>query len=254
MVSSEDRGERLTNLRLDISYDGTGFHGFARQPRVRTIQGEIEKALVTLIGEEVVTVGAGRTDAGVHARTQVLSFQSDADVDLDRVRRGVAGMVGPEIAVLALSVVPEDFDARFSASWRSYRYFIEVAPWQNPLRRNWTWHVGRSLDVDAMAQTAQGFLGEHDFASFCRAHEGRTTVRTIDEVEWSAEGTRLVFAVTAKAFCHQMVRSLVGFSVEVGLGRAPASSVGEVLAARDRSAARNVAPPHGLVLWEVGYG
>ncbi len=218
------------------------------------MQGEVEEALETLIGEPVETTCAGRTDAGAHARGQVMSFRSDVDLDVDRVRRGIGGIVGPEVAIWSLQAVPDDFDARFSATWRSYRYFVETGPANDPLRRNWTWHVGNPLDVDAMNLVAGAFVGDHDFASFCRAHEGRTTTRTVEEASWTKEGTRVVFSITAVAFCHQMVRSMVGFSVEVGLGRVPASSVSDVIAARDRSAARKVAPATGLVLWEVGYG
>lgn len=240
-------------VRLDIAYDGSGFHGFARQPRVRTVQGELEAALEKVLGHSVETTGAGRTDAGVHARHQVVSFEVDEIPDVERLRRSLDRMLGPEISVLAASEAPAGFNARFSPAWRAYRYFIDPRPATDPLTRNWVWHLGRPLDLEAMNAAAAAFVGEHDFASFCRQRPGATTVRHVLEAGWWAEEHRVVFGVTAKAFCHQMVRSLVGFCVDVGLGRRRAEEVPEVIAARDRQRVGTIAPPHGLVLWEVGF-
>lgn len=240
-------------IRLDLAYDGSGFHGFARQPQVRTVQGELESALARVLGTEPETTGAGRTDAGVHARHQVVSFTVDEPPDLARLRRALDGILGPEMAVTAATLAPDDFNARFSPTWRSYRYFIDCRPATDPLRRTWVWHLGRELDLQAMREAARGFVGEHDFASFCRRRAGATTIRTVLEAAWERDGPRHCFRVRARAFCHQMVRSLVGFSVDVGLGRVPADSVGGVIGARDRQRVGTVAPPHGLVLWEVGF-
>lgn len=240
-------------IRLDLAYDGSGFHGFARQPQVRTVQGEMEAALTRILGVDCETTGAGRTDAGVHARHQVVSFAIDEAPDLDRLRRALDGVVGPEISVAAATLASDDFNARFSPTWRSYRYFIDARPAADPLSRTWVWHVGKALDLPAMNEAADGFVGEHDFASFCRRRAGATTNRTVLEAAWEMDGPRLSFRVRARAFCHQMVRSLVGFCVDVGLGRVPADSVGEVMAARDRQRVGTVAPPHGLILWEVGF-
>ncbi|HEX2154124.1 MAG TPA: tRNA pseudouridine(38-40) synthase TruA [Acidimicrobiia bacterium] len=241
-------------VRLDLSYDGSNFHGFARQPNVRTVQGWLEEGLAQVLGESFETIGAGRTDRGVHARHQVVSFDMGALPDLGRLRRSLDGVLGPEVSVWSVTEVPDGFSARFSPVWRSYRYFIDPRPATDPLVRGWTWHVGRPLDGEAMNRAAGGFVGEHDFASFCRQREAATSVREVLEAGWAEEAERFVFRVRARAFCHQMVRSLVGFCVDVGLGRAAAASVGEVIAARDRHAVGTVAPPHGLVLWEVGFG
>lgn len=240
-------------IRLDLSYEGTGFHGFARQPDIRTVQGELEEALERVLGTRPDTTGAGRTDTGVHARHQVVSFQVDDVPDLDRLRRALDGVLGPEVSVWSAQLAEESFNARFSPDWRVYRYFIDPRPAADPLTRNWVWHLGRELDLRSMGEAAGGFRGVHDFASFCRRRPGATTEREVLQAGWSMDGPLCVFGVRARAFCHQMVRSLVGFCVDVGLGRIPAGSVGEVIAARDRQRVGTIAPPHGLILWEVGF-
>lgn len=240
-------------LRLDLAYDGTGFHGFARQPDVRTVQGEIEAALTRVLGVACDTTGAGRTDAGVHARHQVVSFPVAETPDLERLRRALDAVLGPEIAVYAATEAEAGFNARFTPTWRAYRYFIDARPSADPLTRHWVWHLGKHLDHRAMTGAAGAFVGEHDFASFCRRRAGATTTRSVLEAAWGRQGPLLCFTVRARAFCHQMVRSLVGFCVDVGLGRVAADTAAEVIAARDRSRVGTIAPPHGLVLWEVGF-
>lgn len=243
----------VTVYRLDIAYDGSGFHGYARQTGLRTVQGELEKALETLLKEEVKTSVAGRTDAGVHARHQVVSFSYDGAVDTTSFARSLRGLITPEVAVQGMSVAPEDFSARFSATSRRYRYRIDTRPAHDPLERGFVWHVDRSLDVPAMTEAATTFIGEHDFASFCRSLEGKSNVRRLTTLEVKeADGLLDVWA-EANAFCHQMVRSLVGYLYDVGRGFSDPSRSAEVLAARDRSTVATVAPPHGLSLWGVRY-
>lgn len=244
----------MTVIRIDLGYDGTRFRGWARNRGVRTVQETMETALATVLGVPVDLTVAGRTDAGVHARHQVASFATDDVVDRERTLRSLRTMLGPEIAVHDLTEVPDGFDARFSAVSRSYRYFVDEAPVADPLQARRVWHVGEPLDRDAMNAAAGAFVGDHDFASLCRAAEGRGTERTVDTAAWERnDDGLLVYAVTAKAFCHQMVRSMVAICVDTGRGRIPADAVPAILAARDRHAARGVAPPHGLVLWEVSY-
>ncbi len=241
--------------RLDLSYEGTEFHGFARQPTVRTVQGELEKALSLSLREDVLTTCAGRTDAGVHARRQVVSMNLSRSIDdKTATMRSLNRLLPPDMAVHDLSATGKDWSARFSAKWRAYRYFLHTAAVADPLRRRQTWHVGVHLDVEAMNEVATHFVGVHDFSSFCRSAEGRSNVREVRKAVWSSYGPdTLVFEVEATSFCHQMVRSLVGWCVEVGRGRREASRTPHVIAARSRQAAGPVAPPHGLVLWEVGY-
>lgn len=243
----------MTTYRVDLAYDGTGFRGYARQEGLRTIQGEFEAALATLLGEPIETAVAGRTDAGVHARGQVASFQAD-EVDPVQLSRSLNGLGGPEIVVRGIAEVEDGFHARFSAKWRRYRYTISTGPAPDPLYRNMVWHVGRSLDLDSMRSVAESMLGEHDFSSFCRSIEGKSNVRRVESAEWreGSDGV-LEFWVQANAFCQQMVRAIVGFCHDVGRGYSSAERVPEVLEARDRSAVATVAPPHGLILWEVGY-
>ncbi len=243
----------MTTYRLDLGYDGSGFHGFARNRDVRTIQGDLEDVLEKIIGFKIEMVVAGRTDAGVHARGQVVSFDVEADLDMERVERSLRSMLGPEIAVNGLVEAKVGFDARFSARSRRYRYAIDDAPVADPLTRSSVWHVGEALDLDALNRAAIAFVGTHDFASFCRAREGQTTERTVILAHWERRDPLLVYDVEARAFCHQMVRSMVALCVEIGRGRVDAESVPDILVARDRNAARGAAPPHGLVLWEVKY-
>jgi tRNA pseudouridine38-40 synthase len=242
----------MPTYRLDLSYDGTGFRGWARNAGVRTVQEEIEDALTTFLGAAVQLTVAGRTDAGVHARHQVASFESDA-VDVDAAVRSLRTMLAPEISIKSLEVSEPGFSARFSATYRRYRFFVSEAPDHDPLEAHRVWHVGDSLDLSAMNRAAQAFVGEHDFASLCRASPGRTTERTVVYARWGREGSLLAYDVKARAFCHQMVRSMVALCVDIGRGRVDAADVPDILDARDRSAARGVAPPHGLVLWEVEY-
>ena len=239
--------------RIDLGYDGSGFHGFARNRGVRTVQGDLEDALAKITGVEVESVVAGRTDTGVHARGQVVSFVIDAALDVGRVEHSLRSMLGPEIAVLNLIEACSGFDARFSARSRAYRYSIDDSPVPDPLTRSSVWHVGEPLDLDAMNRAAAAFVGTHDFASLCRAREGATTERTVTRARWERRAGLLVYDVEARAFCHQMVRSMVALSVEVGRGRVDAEAVPGIVAARDRNAACGAAPPHGLVLWEVAY-
>ncbi|MXY75299.1 MAG: tRNA pseudouridine(38-40) synthase TruA [Acidimicrobiia bacterium] len=242
--------------RLDLAYEGTDFRGFARQPEVRTVQGELEKALSVMLRENVPTTCAGRTDAGVHARRQVVSMTLSRRIAEEATAVWSLNRLLPsDMAVHRISAAEEGWSARFSACWRAYRYQVRTDPRADPLTRRLVWHLGVPLDVDAMNRAAALLAGTHDFASFCRAAEGRSTVREVREAQWRTEGAgHLTFEVLASSFCQQMVRSMVGWCVEVGRGRREASETPGVLAARNRQAAGQVAPPQGLILWEVGYG
>lgn len=223
----------------------------------------MEEALSRLLGQDLSTTCAGRTDAGVHADAQVLHVDVDPDraraaaalEDLDELRQRLDHLVGHPVTIWQVRPVPDDFDARFAATDRHYVYRLGDAETIHPLRRPDTWHVGAPLDTRAMQEAADHLRGEHDFASFCRAAEGGHTVRRIDEIEAVrvAPGSVEV-RVTGPAFCHQQVRSIVGCLVEVGRGQRPPSWLADVLAARDRATAAAVAPPHGLTLARVRYG
>ncbi len=244
----------MPTYRLDLGYDGSGFFGYAVQEGMRTVQAVLEEALFRITGP-VSTVVAGRTDSGVHARGQVVSFSCPRDLDTERTARSLNKMVREEIAIWGCTVVPDDFNARFSALARTYRYRVANVPVLDPMIRHMVWHVRYPLDLSLMNTAAKHFLGLHDFASFCRRADGRSTERNVLSVNWErdpADG-HLVFEITASSFCRHMVRSLVAACVDVGRGKLEPDVVPDILGALDRNVACGAAPPQGLTLWEVTY-
>lgn len=244
-------------LRIDLSYDGTDFRGWATQPDLRTVQGTLETALATVLRLPAVpVVCAGRTDTGVHARGQVVHLDlPDAAAYDEQLLRRLNGILPPDVRVRAVAQAAEGFDARFSALWRRYAYRIaDDAAVADPLTRRHVLAWPRPLDLDAMNRAGRPLLGLQDFAAFCKQREGATTVRTLLDLAWSRDGAgRAVCAVRADAFCHHMVRSLVGCLVAVGEGRRDTVWAGSVLTARLRDPAVLVVPAHGLTLEEVAY-
>lgn len=261
-------------IRIDLGYDGGQFHGWAGQPGLRTVQGEVEAALATVLRVPAVAVTcAGRTDTGVHARGQVIHLDiEDAAVQAAAGRAGAEyveqgrpvaelvpllarrlnGVLPKDVVVQRAEAAPEGFDARFSAIWRRYAYRVTDQP-ADPLTRGWVLAWPRPLDVAAMNRAAARLVGEHDFASFCKRREGATTVRTLLELEWTREPEAITATVRADAFCHHMVRSLVGCLLAVGEGRRTEDWALDVLRAAKRSPSVAVVPPHGLTLEEVRY-
>jgi tRNA pseudouridine38-40 synthase len=240
-------------IALLVAYDGTGFNGFARQPRGRTVQGVLEESLSQLLRVAVRTTGAGRTDAGVHAAGQVVSFEAPAGTDPERVRFRLNRRLAPELAVRAARAVPDAFDARHSARRRVYDYHLYRYPAPDPFLDRFAVHVAERLNLAAMRRCARALVGEHDFSSFCRRGESSLVRRVRSITVRASPGGRVVVRVTADSFCHQMVRSIVGTLLEVGAGRRAPEAVGIALRARDRSAAGAVAPAKGLVLVSVTY-
>jgi tRNA pseudouridine38-40 synthase len=256
----EQPGAAVTRLRLDVSYDGSGFHGWSLQSGLRTVQEVVQDALgraLALPAGPVLTV-AGRTDAGVHARGQVAHTDLPAAAwaaACPAAARRIARQLPPDVRVRAIGRAPDGFDARFSALWRRYSYRVCDDPAAaDPLRRHDTLWYPRRVDVPRMNDAARACLGLHDFAAFCRRREGASTVRELLLLEWARPARGLAVAtVTADGFCHNMVRALVGGLLSVGDGRRPPSWLAEVLAARVRDPGVIVAPPHGLCLEEVRY-
>lgn len=250
----------MTRWRLDVSYDGTGFRGFAVNVGIRSVAGELNAALERMCGHEVTVTCAGRTDAGVHARGQVIHFDTARELDSARLLRSLNRMLGPEIAVTAAQPVPSSFDARFSATSRRYRYSVVTSVWVDPQVARFVWHREGDLDAEAMAEAARTFIGVHDFSTFCRrtppapGRAERSRVRKLREFDVVSNGPhRLDFWVLASSFCHHQVRSMVGTLAEVGEGRRTASSVAVALESLDRQQCGPVAPAQGLTLWEAGY-
>jgi tRNA pseudouridine38-40 synthase len=242
-------------IRLLIAYDGTDFRGWARQPRVRTVQGAIEEVLALMLTEPPRLSVAGRTDAGVHAEGQVASFPAGDDVDPERVQRALHGRLAPEVVVREAKRVGDGFDARRSATGREYRYRLNTAPTPDPFTARFVWHRPGRLSISRMRAAARRLEGEHDFASFCRAPQlPASTVRDLRRLAISASGDQVEIRALASGFLHQMVRSLVGTLVAVGDGRIDPDAIPEILGARNRSAAGPIAPPHGLSLVRVLFG
>ena len=245
-------------MRMTVAYDGTPFHGFAANPGVRTVQDDLEAALATVLREPVTVACAGRTDRGVHAGGQVVSFDADSErFDPAALTRALNRMLAPSIAVREVGLAAPDFDARFSCVARSYRYRILNEPTPDPLVHHLAWHVREPLEVDAMRLASDRILGRYDFSTFSKKNKskpGETYVRTVHRAEWRRIGETVQLDITADAFTRQMVRSLVGMFVEIGRGRRRAVDMGVALRTGDRAAAPSPAPPHGLVLMEAHYG
>jgi len=244
-------------VRLLLAYDGTEFRGWAAQRdlSIRTVEGELSTVLGRIVNEPIKLSVAGRTDAGVHARGQVTSFTTTTNLAPDRIRDAVNAILGPELVVRRASDAPGGFDARFSATARAYRYAIATGDVADPFTARYVWHRSGRLHVPSMRRAGARLLGQRDFASFCRnPGRGRSTVRDLQRVAVRRAGDQLTIAFRANAFLHQMVRSLVGTLVTVGTGRLEPDAVDRILAARDRAAAPQIAPPHGLTLERVIYG
>lgn len=258
-------------IRLDIAYDGTHFRGWAKQPTLRTVQGTLESALARIVGSDVQFVVAGRTDAGVHAQGQVAHVDLDEEqwariesrqgrapqdpaASIARRMRGVLGAY-PDATVIRSSIAPEGFDARFSAVWRRYRYRLaDERSGYDPIRRHDTTAHRGVLDEAAMDAAARTLIGLHDFAAYCKPREEATTIRTLLDYRWTrdAEGV-LVAEVKADAFCHSMVRALVGACVAVGEGRLDVADLVVLRDALTRTSEFKVLAARGLTLTEVGY-
>lgn len=262
----------MVTLALKVSYRGAAFSGYARQPGQLTVQGELERALEMLLRRPVETTCSGRTDTGVHAKGQVVSFDATEEelADLDArdvganrmrfasLRRSLNAVTHDDIAVREVWQAPEGFSARFDAKAREYRYFLAVDEMPPVFARDFAWHVG-PVDVGAMERASRCLIGEQDFKSFCKAVSAvdKPTCRNVMEVSFSTEclagENLLAIRVMGSSFLHSMVRTMVGTLVQVGKGRRSEGWVAEALAARDRTAAGECAPAQGLVFWDVRY-
>jgi len=250
----------LTRVQLLVAYDGSNFHGFWPNEGVTTVGGTLQAAVEQVLGAGIEMTCAGRTDSGVHAWGQVVTFDAPAEVDLDRLQTSVNKLCGPAVVVREAAEVPADFDARGSATGRTYRYTVLNRTFPDPFLHATTWHVPQALDLRAMTLACDPLIGSHDFSSFCRrpkVADGQDPVsltRRVTDARWTELDDGLLrFEITANAFCHQMVRSVAGLLVDVGRGRTRAGDVLGIIRARDRQAAPSPAPPQGLCLWSVQY-
>ena len=255
----------MRTIKLTLAYDGTDYVGWQRQARGRSIQGEVERALTEIEGDAVMVLGAGRTDAGVHALGQVASVQLAREIEMSALVRAVNAKLRPDIRLLAAEVAAAGFHARYAARRKTYRYNLALGAVASPFGRRYAWHVRCALDVDAMRAAAVAFTGRHDFAAFRAVGSAVTSsVRTIQSVSVEpsdaalgapppATAPGLTIAVVGDGFLRHMVRIMVGTLVAVGLGRLTETDVGAVLASRVRERAGATAPPHGLFLVAVDY-
>jgi tRNA pseudouridine38-40 synthase len=245
----------MPRYRLTIEYDGRGYAGWQRQENGPSIQAALEESITRFSGERVTVTGAGRTDAGVHARGQVAHFDLAREFPVDTVRDAMNAHLRPQpIAVLDAVMTAPDFHARFSAVARSYEYRILCRRAPPTLDAGRVWHVGRRLDSDAMQTSARLLIGQHDFTTFRAAEcQAKSPVKTLDVFDVCEQDSEICFSVRARSFLHHQVRSMVGTLKAVGEGRFPPEHVARILAAKDRTACGPVAPPEGLTLIRVEY-
>lgn len=244
----------MPQYRLLLEYDGTDYHGWQLQPDARTLQGVLETALATVLRHPVRIAASGRTDAGVHAMGQVVSFRSEHLVEPRDLRRSLNALTPPDMAIRDVALVADGFDPRRHATARVYEYRIWNQAWRSAFWHRFTWHVPRALDLRAMRFAAAALAGRHDFSAFQASDcDSESPVRDVTHSGFTEAEGLCVYRIEANAFLKHMVRAIVGTLVEVGTGQRPAGSVADVLASRDRTRAGQTAPPQGLVLLSVRY-
>jgi tRNA pseudouridine38-40 synthase len=245
----------MRNIKLTIAYDGTDFHGWQRQPGIRTVQQVLEDALHEVTGEVVSTTASGRTDAGVHALGQVVHFLTASRHTTETFVRALNAHLPADVRVWTAIEKPQAFHATLDARSKRYRYVIDNGAYADPFQLRYSWHVRRRLDTAAMAHASAALLGRHDFHSFETDWPNRiSSVRTIFDVAVNRAGDRVTIEVEADGFLYNMVRAIAGTLARVGTGKRPESWVAEVLAAENRAEAGPTAPAKGLFLIKVRYG
>ncbi|MFH1334938.1 MAG: tRNA pseudouridine(38-40) synthase TruA [Candidatus Zixiibacteriota bacterium] len=242
----------LRNIKLVIEYDGSLFHGWQVQPGLRTVQDEIEKALYTILNQKVNLIGAGRTDAGVHALGQVANFETENPQDAETIQKSLNGILPEDIVIHKAEEVDPNFNARYSAKSRIYKYRVHLG--RTAIQRRLAWEVTYALNVETLLEATREIEGEHDFTSFCLAESGKeSNLCNVKQAFWKKSGDELTFKIEANRFLHTMVRSLVGTLVEVARGYFSVSDFTEIIEAKDRRKAGPTAPAYGLYLVEVKY-
>lgn len=245
---------QMLTFKLVLEYDGTEYHGWQVQPGMWTVQGVLQDALARIIGERVTVVGAGRTDAGVHALGQVASFRAEFMHPSDTLKRGLTSLLPPDIVVTAAEEAPEGFDAQRSACWKRYRYTLLTRPYPSALARRYAFFVPYVLRIDPMVEAAEVLIGTHDFSSFRAARSStENPVRRVYAAAFHREGEYLHFEIVANGFLRHMIRILMGTLLDVGRGRISAQDMERILEAKDRTRASKTLSPHALLMVEVGY-
>jgi len=246
----------MKNFKLIIEYDGTNYHGWQRQAAEPTVQAEIEQALSAMTRSDITLIGAGRTDAGVHALGQAAHFRCETRLDPEAILKGLNSLLPPDIVICDCRLVADNFHARFDAQSKIYRYRILNRAARAAVGRSYSWFIHRPLDVRAMQQAAQFIVGRHDFKAFESSGSPRAhTVRHVLAAEWieAQKQGLLTFQIEADGFLRCMVRNIVGTLVATGMGKIPPADVATILASRDRRRAGATAPPQGLFMVAVNY-
>jgi tRNA pseudouridine38-40 synthase len=244
----------MRNLRFTVAYDGTNYKGWQRQANATTVQEIVEQALTKLCKEPITVMGSGRTDAGVHAQGQVVSFRTTCRIPADRLGPALKSLLPPDIVARDGEEVAKEFHARYSAKGKIYRYVLYNNAIASPFYRQYTWHIENPLDFEAMRLAAADFIGRHDFSAFRSANRSLVDpVRTIYQSSWRINGDLLEYGVEGTGFLYHMVRNMVGTMVEIGAGKRPAQCIPDIIRGQDRTMAGTTAPAHGLYLERVYY-
>ena len=245
----------MIRYKCTIAYDGTQFAGYQIQPEKRTVQSEVEKVLMTMHkGKEIRVAASGRTDAGVHAKGQVIHFDSPLDLPSERWIKALGTMLPADISIVSIERTSPEFHARYNAVRKEYRYYISLAETRDPFMRNYAYHYPYKLNLNLMERAAEYLKGTHDFTSFCSAKtEVLDKVRTIESIDFLKEEHQLVIRFIGDGFLYNMVRILVGTLLDVGIGKRYPEDMKAILTALDRTKAGRTAPGHGLYLWKVDY-
>ncbi|WP_404323000.1 tRNA pseudouridine(38-40) synthase TruA [Cytobacillus firmus] len=245
----------MQRFKCIVTYDGTLFAGYQVQPGKRTVQGELERALKKIHkGKDIRVTASGRTDAGVHARGQVIHFDSPLNIPIEKWEIALNSLLSDDVAIIGTETVSDDFHVRFDAKGKEYRYFVHRSSRRDPFKRQYAYQYPYPINKDAIRQAAAGLIGTHDFTSFCSAKtEVEDKVRELQEIDVQEEGNMIIFRFRGTGFLYNMVRILTGTLLEVGSGERDPESMPAVLKEKNRSAAGKTAPPQGLYLWEVFY-
>ena len=244
----------MRTIKIVVAYDGSGYHGFQKQKDILTVQGVVEEVLAKLCGEAVVTAGSGRTDAGVHALAQTLTFTTNGRIPCANMVRAAVSLLPPDIVLVSAEEIAEGFHARFSAKWKTYEYKLLVNKHDNPFMVRYAWQLREQLDVKAMNEAAQLLLGTHDFSAFrSTGSVDSSPIKTIYAAQWQQSGEEIIFRISGDGFLYHMVRNLVWSLVQVGIGRRSSDDFAAELAAQRCEFLNEPAPAQGLYLAQVGY-
>jgi tRNA pseudouridine38-40 synthase len=244
----------MRNIKLTIAYDGTEFHGFQVQPNLRTVQGVLQETIGRVTSHPVSIIGSGRTDAGVHARAQVVNFHTESRIPVEKWPIALNTRLPNDLVVQTAEEVPDDWHSRFSAKGKVYRYVIDRSPYPDVFQRLYTYHYPYPLRIEPMIEAARHLVGRHDFTSFCAANTPlEDKVRRLHVVDLTEDGHLLHIVCRGEGFLYNMVRIIAGTLLDVGRGKFAPDEIPAILEAKDRTRAGLTAPAYGLTMWEVLY-